>query len=765
MDNVEYLDNLNAPQREAVMHTEGPALVIAGAGSGKTRVLTMRIAHLLDKGVRPWNILALTFTNKAAREMKERIARIVGDEQAGQLWMGTFHSIFARILRIEAEATGFAPTFSIYDTTDSKSLVHSIIKEMHLDDKEYKPSLVLGAISAAKNDLIMPAAYAHSTALTERDKASRRPKTAEIYMRYMRECRKANAMDFDDLLLYTNVLFRDRPDVLEKYQDRFRYVLVDEYQDTNMSQYLIVKKLVEKHRNLCVVGDDAQSIYSFRGAKIENILNFRNDYADYRLFKLEQNYRSTQNIVNVANGIIAHNRGQIQKTVFSENDEGSKVRVFRTASDFDEAMTVINDINRLRRNCGYAFSDFAILYRTNAQSRAFEDELRKCNMPYRIVGGQAFYQRKEIKDTLAYMRVAVNPNDSEALRRIINYPARGIGAGTVDKLTAAAAAADTSLWNVMAGGASLAQCGLNGPTTAKIARFCALCASMAAATRQLSAYEFAADVVSRSGIMQELAKGKDDGQEGKERIENVNELLNSIKDFTDTRIETGQPATIADYLEEVSLVTDLDSADNGDPNHITLMTIHSSKGLEFKNVYIVGVEEDIFPGQISATDPRAIEEERRLFYVAVTRAETNATISYTQSRFQYGKRVTCRPSRFVAELDERFVEMPGDRFATAARTQFRRPDDSARAFSFSRPDRTPAAPQRLRPVAKAATPPDTGRDQAGQYSVGTMVMHERFGQGIVRAIDGTGADTKLTIEFVSAGTKHLLVKFARLKLL
>lgn len=782
---MEYLDSLNQSQRDAVLATDGPTLVIAGAGSGKTRVLTMRIAHLLENGVKPYKILSLTFTNKAAREMKERIATIVGDQSASQLWMGTFHSVFARILRAEAEHLGFTSSFTIYDTTDSKSLLRSIIKEMKLDDKEYKTSSVLSAISSAKNDLITPAAYGQNPSLLARDKSARRMATAEIYVRYVRECRKANALDFDDLLLYTNILFRDHPDVLAKYQERFDYVLVDEYQDTNFSQYLIVKKLVERHRNICVVGDDAQSIYSFRGAKIENILNFRNDYSDYKLFKLEQNYRSTQNIVNIANSIISHNEGQIKKNVYSENDEGSKVRVIKACSDFEEAVIVSNDIAQLRSVCGYTYKDFAILYRTNAQSRAFEDELRKKGIPYRIFGGQAFYQRKEVKDVLAYFRMGVNPNDNEALKRIINYPVRGIGSTTVDKLQQYASASGVSIWQLLIS-PSIMQVGFNGGTMSKLNKFVTLCGSIATQSRQLGAYEFAAEVVSLSGIMKELSESRNQVQEERDRLDNVNELLNGIKDFADARIEAGQPASIVEYLEEVSLITDMDNDKNEDVDHITLMTIHSSKGLEFKNVYIVGVEEDMFPGQASASDPRAVEEERRLFYVAVTRAEENAMISYTRSRFQYGKRITCRPSRFIAELDERYIEVQDEDLAPTSRSSFNYRNErqsEPRPFwqsatpktkpSFDIQNTRAAAPQRrLAPIdrTKSSSQSTFQFKSASQptidgFTVGRSVLHERFGEGVITGIDGNASDTKLTIDFKHAGIKHLLVKFARLKLL
>ena len=760
----QLIETLNEAQRNAVMATEGPALVIAGAGSGKTRVLTLRIAHLLQKGVKPWRILSLTFTNKAAREMKERIATVVGQEKASQLWMGTFHSIFARILRLEAAKLGYPQSFTIYDTQDSKNLLKSIIKNMKLSDKEYKTGDVLSAISSAKNDLVTPAAYARDTNRIANDRASRRTLIYEIYAKYMQECYKSGVMDFDDLLLNTNILFRDHPDVLLKYQNHFDYILVDEYQDTNFSQYLIVKKLAEGHKNVCVVGDDAQSIYSFRGAKIENILNFRNDYPGYHLFKLEQNYRSTQTIVEAANSIIAKNEGQIQKNVFSKNDQGEKIRVIKAHSDLEEALIVTNDIAQRKAMEQYEYKDFAILYRTNAQSRTFEEALRKRNQPYKIYGGLAFYQRKEIKDLISYFRVTVNPNDRESLKRIINFPARGIGNTTLEKLEAFSDASGRSIWEVMTN-PLIAQSGMNAGTLKKLNGFIGLIAGFHAQMETLNGYEFAAEVVSKSGLMKEFTDDK--SIEGQGRLENINELLSGIKEFTESRQEQGLPTTITSFLEEVSLLTDMDNEKPEDQNRVTLMTIHASKGLEFKNVYIVGVEEELFPSGRSLNDPKAMEEERRLFYVALTRAEHHATISYTRSRFKFGEQTFCRPSRFISELDSAFIEIKESDKSEINMENRTRPT----GFSSSSPASRMGA---QKPMIKLNTqgslekkPPvslNYGSSETA-LTVGCRVMHDRFGIGEVLAFEGNMPDTKVTILFQNTGKKQLLMKFAKLKVL
>lgn len=761
-------ESLNEAQRNAVLHTDGPSLVIAGAGSGKTRVLTLRIAHLLQNQVQPWRILALTFTNKAASEMKERISTIVGRERAMHLWMGTFHSIFYRILRQESAHLGFPSSFTIYDTQDTKNLLKSIIKNMKLSDKDYKPGDVYSTISSAKNELVLPTAYARDAARIARDKAARRPLVCDIYARYMQECYKSGAMDFDDLLLNTNVLFRDKPEILAKYQAHFDYILVDEYQDTNYSQYLIVKKLAEKHHNICVVGDDAQSIYSFRGAKIENILNFRNDYPNYQLFKLEQNYRSTQNIVDAANSIIAKNIDQIQKNVYSQNATGEKIRVIKAYSDMEEAQLIVQDIQNKQSQNTYDYKDFAILYRTNAQSRTFEEALLKRHMPHKIYGGQAFYQRKEIKDLIAYFRMTLNPHDGESLKRVINFPARGIGATTQEKIEAFSHAANRSIWEVLIN-PLLAQSGIQAGTLKKLQGFVMLIAEMSSKRDQLDAYAFASMVATQSGVMSEYAG--DGSVEGQGRTDNLNELMNAIKDFAQTRQEQGQPCSIGNFMEEVSLLTDMDNEKPEDQNKITLMTIHSSKGLEFKNVYIVGVEEELLPSSMSTHSEKAIEEERRLFYVAITRAEHQATLSYTRSRFRFGEQTFCRPSRFISELNPQFLEVSESLVPPATRPKFNSAGRSDTAMPKSKnPVSLPGRPTfNPAPSGSRSVPVDFQFNQtpASQepIAIGTKVLHDRFGVGEVLTIEGAMPDTKLTIRFQNTGEKQLLMKFAKLKVL
>ncbi len=743
-------------------------LVNAGAGSGKTRVLTMRIAYMIENGVDPRNILALTFTNKAAAEMKIRIAAIVGDDVARLLWMGTFHSIFARILRYESASLGFSSDFSIYDTQDSRSLIKSIIKQLNLDDKQYKPSAVAACISSAKNDLILPDAYENSEGLRIANDAAKRPAMAKIYRLYVAECRKANALDFDDLLLYTNILFRDHPDVLHKYQSRFTHILVDEYQDTNYSQYVIIKRIAELTHNICVVGDDSQSIYSFRGAKIENILNFGKDYPNCKVFKLEQNYRSSQNIVNVANGLIEHNIKRLQKTVFSDNDEGDKVRVIATPSDMAEAATVCRDIVACIQYQHLPLSSFAILYRTNAQSRVFEEELRRNRLKYKLYGGMAFYQRKEIKDLLAYLRLASNHADNESLRRVVNYPARGIGATSLEKISQLAAAQNITLWDAMQPQA-LAFAGIASGTAKKIGSFVSLVETFTMQAANLDAYSLCVEVLSQSGIMKELSAERTDA-EGKERFQNVQEMLSGLREFCDQRNEIGEPNDISAYLAEVALITDLDRNDADGSDHIRLMTIHTSKGLEFDNVYIVGVEDDLFPGAQSAYNNQQIEEERRLFYVAITRARHAATISFATSRFQYGSRKPSRPSRFIAELDQRYISLIGDRQpASSPWSSFKRPAEPRQRTTFSRPERPQQTP-RFRPVSSRVDSDSSAEEHQKStsfngctYVVGDAVVHETFGKGILRDIQGVGISAKLAIDFEGVGVKHLLLKFARLK--
>lgn len=778
---TDYLNELNESQREAVLYNEGPSLVIAGAGSGKTRVLTYKIAYLLDNGYEPWSILALTFTNKAAREMKERIARQVGQERARYLWMGTFHSIFSRILRAEAEALGFTSNFTIYDATDSKSLVKAIIKEMNLDDKVYKPGMVQGRISNAKNHLVLPEAYAANAELIEADRAAKVPLLHEIYLRYWNRCRQSDAMDFDDLLLYTYLLFRTRPDICDKYAARFRYILVDEYQDTNFAQHSIVLQLTQKHQFVCVVGDDAQSIYSFRGANIDNILNFTRTYKDARLFKLEQNYRSTQTIVNAANSLIAKNRDQIQKEVFSEKDKGEPIGVFAAYSDVEEGEIVTNKIAQLHAKSGYAYHDFAILYRTNAQSRIFEEALRKRSIPYRIYGGLSFYQRKEVKDVVAYFRLAVNPHDEEAFKRVINYPARGIGNTTLGKLTEAAGRCEVSLWKVLCEPLSYGV-ELNKGTYTKLQGFRDLISEFVTLAREQDAYTLGMELVKRSGIMAEIYQ--DRSPENMSRQENIEELVNGMRDFCDGRQEEGNPhVLLSDYLSEIALLTDQDEEQGEAQPKVTLMTIHSAKGLEFPNVFVVGLEENLFPSPLSSASYRALEEERRLFYVAVTRAEDHCYLSYAKSRFKYGKMEFCNPSRFLKDIDVRYLQVPqeelmGTRIEEKA-SRFRK--EASRASYEREPRETgpsmfdggpmPEEPHRFVPPRTLRRIPDASPSvapagpSAGGLSAGMWIEHERFGKGEVTRVEGSGDNCKATVQFQHAGVKQLLLKFARFKII
>lgn len=789
-----YLDELNEGQRAAVLYNDGPSLVIAGAGSGKTRVLTYKIAYLLDQGYKPWSILALTFTNKAAREMKERIARQVGENLARYLWMGTFHSIFSRILRAEADAIGFSSNFTIYDASDSKSLVKSIIREMGLDDKTYKPGVVQSRISQAKNHLILPDAYAASGELYRADADAKMPQLRDIYLRYWERCRQSDAMDFDDLLVYTYQLFKSHPEICDKYATHFEYVLVDEYQDTNYAQHCIVQLLTGKHRRVCVVGDDAQSIYSFRGANIDNILNFTNLYREARLFKLEQNFRSTQTIVKAANSLIAKNREQIRKEVFSEKETGEPITVFCAYSDLEEAEIVGNRIMQLHSREHYGYSDCAILYRTNAQSRVFEETLRKKNIPYRIYGGLSFYQRKEIKDIIAYFRLAVNPNDEEAFKRVLNYPARGIGDTTLNKLVDAANRHKVSLWTVvnepLAYGVDI-----NKGTHTKLQGFRALIAGFVEAVPQKNAFELGKEIVFQSGIGREITQ--DRSPENLSRQENVEELMNGIHDFCATRQEEGNTHwLLSDYLSEVSLLTDQDSDRDADLPKVTLMTIHSAKGLEFRNVFVVGLEENLFPGASAASSYKELEEERRLFYVALTRAEDHCFLSYAKTRFKYGKSEFCTPSRFLKDIDSRYLNMPqeemlarqieerGERFR---RENTQRPvvrmerdygyrermvtDNGPSMFDGGEipqePRRfvKPASPRNLRKITPAVSSSAGQASSVQRLAVGQVIEHERFGIGDVINVEGTGDNCKATVHFRNVGNKQLLLKFARFKVI
>ena len=781
----DYIEELNEGQRNAVLYNDGPSLVIAGAGSGKTRVLTYKIAYLLENGYQPWNILALTFTNKAAREMKERIARQVGPERARHLWMGTFHSMFLRILHVEAGHIGFTSQFTIYDTADSKSLIRSIIKEMGLDEKVYKPGMVQARISNAKNHLVSPAGYANNKEAYEGDRAAKVPALRDIYQRYWERCRQADAMDFDDLLFYTFLLFRDHPEVLARYQDQFRYILVDEYQDTNFAQHSIVLQLAKNHQHVCVVGDDAQSIYSFRGADIDNILYFTKVYPDTKVFKLEQNYRSTQTIVRAANSLIEKNQWQIRKEVFSEKEKGEAIGVYQAYSDVEEGDIVVNKIAELRREKRYAYSDFAILYRTNAQSRIFEEAMRKRSMPYRIYGGLSFYQRKEIKDVIAYFRLIVNPNDEEAFKRIINYPARGIGDTTVGKIIAAATGHNVSLWTVLCEPLAYGL-NFNKGTVGKLQAFRELISAFITDAAEKNAYEIGADIIRQSGIINDVCQ--DSSPENLSRKENIEELVNGMSDFCAQRQEEGNlNVLLGDFLSEVSLLTDQDSDKDGDDEKITLMTVHSAKGLEFKNVFVVGMEENLFPSSMVGDSPRALEEERRLFYVAITRAEEHCFLSYAKTRFRYGKMEFGSPSRFLKDIDVRFLRLPQDagmfRRVEEEATVFRR--ENARGFAPDKEDApyggkervsvrpkqqiiAPTVPRNLKRVAPSAntasTSPSAGAS-ANRVQQGQLIEHERFGLGEVLKVEGEGDNAKATIRFKNAGDKQLLLRFARFKVL
>ncbi|MCX6257227.1 MAG: UvrD-helicase domain-containing protein [Bacteroidia bacterium] len=770
-----YLDDLNDAQCEAVKATEGPSLVIAGAGSGKTRVLTYRIAHLINNGVKAHAILALTFTNKAARDMKERIISIVGPAVSKNLWMGTFHSKFATILRIESSKIGYPSNFSIYDTADSKSLIKQIIEDMKLDPQLYKVSEVLGRISSAKNNLVTPEVYANDPQYIERDRMAKRTELAEIYRQYTRRCFNSGAMDFDDLLLNTNILFRDNPGVLEKYQSKFRYILVDEYQDTNFSQYLIIKKLAANHQNICVVGDDAQSIYSFRGAKIENILNFKVDYPGYQLFKLEQNYRSTQNIVNAANSIIAHNKNQIHKKVFSKKQVGSKIRVIKANTDSEEAYIVSNQIldTQLQKCCN--FNEFAILYRINAQSRTFEEACRKRNIPYKIYGGISFYQRKEIKDLIAYFRLVVNNKDEESFRRVINYPARGIGKTTLSRLDAYAYENDINIWEIISN-PEIHNLGFNTGTNSRLQGFVKLISEFSAQLNETDAFEVATQIATMTGILMELHNDK--SPESLSKFENIRELLNGIKEFT-LSVEEPEKSTLGKYLENIALLTDFDTETDDDKDKVSLMTIHSAKGLEFKNVFIVGVEENLFPSSMSVGSQHELEEERRLFYVALTRAMEDVVITYTRSRFQWGSQLNCTPSRFIDEIDDQYVELPKEE------DNIRINENLPRSFERERLKYSSLSKNKFeqaqKPFSPAMVPPGpegkfvsvkkskkvimtgSGHDSKGQeIKAGMKVAHEKFGVGEVLNIEGVHPDEKALIFFFNTGQKQLLLRYAKL---
>ena len=771
----DYLETLNTPQRNAVENIEGPTLVIAGAGSGKTRVLTYRIAHLINKDINEKNILALTFTNKSAREMKERISQAVGEERAKNLWMGTFHSIFSKILRIEAETIGYPSTFTIYDTQDSKSLIKSIIKSKKLDDKIYRPSIIQSRISTAKNNLVTPRSYINNKEIKEADKMNQLPQMGAIYLEYTRRCKKAGAMDFDDLLLETNILFRDHKDILEKYQKRFKYILVDEYQDTNFSQYLIIKKLAALNQNLCVVGDDAQSIYSFRGAKIENILNFKNDYPEYKTFKLEQNYRSTKTIVEAANSVIKKNTQQIPKKTYSENEIGERINLFYTLTDNEEGIEVASKIKQVKKSEKCNYEDFAILYRTNAQSRIFEECLRKRNIPYKIYGGLSFYQRKEIKDILAYFKLMVNPQDDESLKRIINFPTRGIGATTLNKLESSAALNDISIFDIASDANYCQIAGLNAGAYRKVQAFINMINEMSSKVHMMNAFEMAEMVCERTRILDEYSQDKNPENKGKS--ENIQELINGIKDFTDNSMEEGKSFLILDYISEVALLTDQDNQNNEETDRVTLMTVHSSKGLEFRNVFIVGMEEKLFPSVKETTiNKQELEEERRLFYVAITRAEKYLWLSFVKQRSKWGKIEFCTPSRFLSEIDSQFLKMPLESdsgiFLKRKETQRKRLEqhqyghleETDSTVDNIKGVRLTGRIKKMEELAKMNDKIFIGVDP-NLLNVNNKIKHQRFGIGTITALEGDDANKKAVIAFDEHGTKTLLLRFAKLQII
>ena len=747
------LDDLNQSQRDAVLCCDCPSLVIAGAGSGKTRVITYKIAYLLEQGYEPWNILALTFTNKAAREMRERIGKLVNEEQARMLWAGTFHSIFGRILRYEADRIGFTSDFTIYDTSDSKSLIKTIIKDRGYDEKKYKPSAVLAHISNAKNSLILPAAYRNSNRLLERDRAQQMPEISNIYEEYMQRCKKSNAMDFDDMLVYTWLLFKDNPDVAQRYQEKFRYILVDEYQDTNYAQHQIVLLLTNNQQRVCVVGDDAQSIYSFRGAKIDNILNFQKLYNGVKLFKLEQNYRSTQTIVSAANSLIQHNVQQIRKDVYSRGNVGEPIEVCKAYSDVDEANIVVRKIRNLVAKHNLRYQDIAVLYRTNAQSRSLEDAFRKQNVPYRIYGGTSFYQRKEIKDVIAYFRLIVNPYDEEALKRIINYPNRKIGETTLNKVMQAAMANNLSPWEILMHPELV---DVNNPTKERLKSFADMILSLREIALSQDAHSTGLAVVEKSGIKDDVFRGRE--PEDLSRQENLQEMMDGMATFVQDRVETDGGYMLTHYLSEVSLLTDMDEDDTEGDNKVTLMTVHAAKGLEFEAVFVVGLEEELFPSQMSMDSPRQIEEERRLFYVAMTRAKQHLILTYAKRRMKYGITSDCEPSRFLKDIDNRYLksdkpEMPSFKDIVSRPT-----------FIPQRPRTIPQTPPsnfiKLRKPVSSPQPAVAPASVNG-LTVGTVIVHERFGEGVVEKLEGSGLDAKACVRFQNVGTKQLLLRFAK----
>ncbi|MDD2284062.1 MAG: exodeoxyribonuclease V subunit gamma [Paludibacter sp.] len=777
---MKFLDELNESQRKAVEFSEGASLIIAGAGSGKTRVLTYKIAYLLKKGLAPSSILALTFTNKAAREMKNRIAELVGERIARYLWMGTFHSVFSRILRAEADKLGFTKNFTIYDSSDSNSLIKSIIKGMKLDEKIYKPGFIHSRISAAKNNLITPGAYAGNADMVRSDMHARVPRLHEVYKIYTEKCKQADAMDFDDLLLQTNILFRDFPEVLQKHREHFNYILVDEYQDTNYAQYLIIKKLSEQHERICVVGDDAQSIYSFRGANIDNILQFKNNYQSTQVFKLERNYRSTQTIVNAANSLIDKNEHRIPKTVYSEKAQGEKIKVMQLYSDFEEGAIVAEYVKDLKESEGYFYQDIAVLYRTNAQSRVLEDQLRKSLIPYRIYGGLSFYQRKEIKDVIAYCRLVCNPSDEEALKRIINTPARGIGDTTVNKVLECAMLHGVTAWEVLS---DILKYNLqvNAGTATKLTKFKEMIWVFAEQREVLDAYQLVDTIIKATGIISDTYT--DNSPESMSRRENVQELLNAIHEFCEIKTNNNESSLLVDFLAEVSLLTDQDTDKNADDDKVTLMTVHAAKGLEFKVVFVVGMEEELFPSAFAMDSPRELEEERRLFYVAITRAEERCFITYAKSRFKNGQVNFANPSRFIKDIDPAYIDHPAD-FQVKNKSSFFEDDvdefqggfrnfghRAQRTYTpkqtYQQPEIPSIPPPSPKKLTKIKTSGQTVSDEnfTPTIPVGKFVKHQLFGIGKVLSVSMTGANEKADIDFGEKGVKSLLLKFAKLEVL
>lgn len=753
---MSYLDQLNDVQRQAVTHSEGPVMVLAGAGSGKTRVLTYRIAYLMEQGVDPFNILALTFTNKAAREMKARISSIVGESMARSLWMGTFHSVFSKILRFEADKIGYPSNFTIYDTDDSKNLLKTIIKELNLDDKVYKPSLVQRRISSAKNGLINATEYQNDTIIYNDDLQAKKPLLGKIYGIYETRCFKAGAMDFDDLLFKTNILLKEHADVLIKYQEKFRYILVDEFQDTNFAQSNILKMLAARYENICVVGDDAQSIYAFRGANIQNILQFRNLYPDVAVFKLEQNYRSTKTIVAAANQVIKNNKEQLQKNVWTSNMEGERIKLIKCLSETEEGNFIAGEIIDLKNSEQATEEDFAILYRTNAQSRAIEEALRKRNIAYRIYGGISFYQRKEIKDLLAYFKMCINPRDEEAFKRILNYPARGIGQASMDKIVIAASEEGVSPWDIVMN-VQEARLNLGAAIQNRIIEFRDMIRSFQIMAGQVDAYEVGNHIASATGILKEFYTDKT--PEGVSRYENVQELLSGMKEFTEIPVEAAEaevnnPRSLGRFMEDVALLTDVDLKDKAedDKPKVSMMTIHSAKGLEFPYVFIAGLEENLFPSQLSVTSRTDLEEERRLFYVALTRAERKAFLSFASTRFRYGNMNYCEPSRFISEIDEGLIDSP-------ALKKVAKRELTSTNYKLAEH----IVPRKL--VAPAGSASTISPAEIEKLSIGTIVSHERFGKGEIVGLEGEFPNTKATVEFKGIGKKQLLLKFAKLQII